>query len=59
MNPAYAIISVNRNNMRGYPSQNVIKRLKDHHVKVLHTYENGDITFESDGKKFFMEELNH
>jgi len=56
VNPVYAIITINQNNIRGYPSQSVIKRLKEHHAKVLYTYKNGDIIFESDGKK--MKRIN-
>lgn len=43
INAELAIISVNENNIRGYPDHNVIKRWENRGVKVLKTYESGDI----------------
>lgn len=37
------IVSVNRNNLRGYPDERVIKRWEQNGIKILKTYELGDI----------------
>ena len=41
--PRRAVISVNANNIRGYPSQKVLQRLESHQIKVLRTDFHGDI----------------
>ena len=41
--PATAVISVNKANIRGYPSDDVIQRLTRHGAKVLRTDQHGDI----------------
>ncbi|MDH5426371.1 MAG: MBL fold metallo-hydrolase [Gammaproteobacteria bacterium] len=42
-NPEFAVISVNKNNIRGYPSGDVIKRLKLMGIRILRTDTHGDI----------------
>ncbi len=51
VSPEYAIISINKNNIRGYPSAQVIQRLKWLGIKVLLTWKEGDILIESNGFK--------
>ena len=43
VSPKIAIISVNRANIRGYPAQEVLQRLKKAKVKLYRTDEDGDI----------------
>ncbi len=43
VSPSHAIISINKNNIRGYPSSKVIERLKRLSIKVYKTYESGNI----------------
>lgn len=50
VNPSYAIISTNKNNIRGYPSPKILERLQKRGIKVYSTYEDGDIVFELDEK---------
>jgi competence protein ComEC len=53
--PTFAVISTNKHNVRGYPSDKVINRLRDAGTKVLTTYEQGDISFVSDGKQVTLQ----
>lgn len=55
--PDYAIISVGRKNKYGYPSKDVLNRLKAHNIQVYRTDKLGTIISKSDGKsvKFFTE----
>lgn len=46
VHPKLAIISVNRNNIRGYPSAEVIQRLEKAGAKVLRTDQQGEITLD-------------
>jgi len=48
--PDYAVISINKDNIRGYPSAEVLTRLAERNIITLTTYEQGNITFHSDGK---------
>jgi competence protein ComEC len=48
--PEYAVISIDKNNIRGYPSADVLKRFAERNIITLATYEQGNITFHSDGK---------
>ena len=48
--PDYAVISTDRDNIRGYPSAEVLKRFAERNISILATYEQGNITFHSDGK---------
>lgn len=50
VSPKYAVISINKNNIRGYPSPKTIHTLKEHNITLLSTFEHGDIVFKSDGK---------
>jgi competence protein ComEC len=46
VNPQFAVVSVNRNNVNGYPAAQTLNRLKKQGSEVLLTSENGDIVFE-------------
>jgi len=48
--PAAAIISVNRGNIRGYPSSKVLERLKKAGAKIYRTDQDGTILVEVDDK---------
>jgi beta-lactamase superfamily II metal-dependent hydrolase len=43
--PAYAVISVNEGNIRGYPDEAVLKRLENRGIQTLLTKSHGDIAF--------------
>jgi len=43
INPESAVISVNKNNIRGYPADDTIKRLKLMNIKIFRTDIHGDI----------------
>ncbi len=47
--PKYAVISIDKDNSKGYPSPNTINLLNRKGIKVYKTYEEGTITFISDG----------
>ena len=49
VSPVYAVVSVDRDNFRGYPSSVVLKRLETKGVRVFVTWRDGDVVFESDG----------
>lgn len=49
VSPEYAVISINKDNIRGYPSEEVIQRLKRLGIKVSLTCKEGDILIESNG----------
>lgn len=49
VSPVYAVISVNSDNIRGYPDDKVVSGLKKKGIEVFFTYRDGDIVFESDG----------
>ena len=51
VSPEYAVISADKNNAQGNPESDVTERLKNNGVKIFSTYRDGDIAFESDGKK--------
>jgi competence protein ComEC len=44
ISPSISIISVNKNNIRGYPSEEILRRLKDLGVKIYRTDLDGNIT---------------
>jgi competence protein ComEC len=48
--PDYAVISIDKDNSRGYPSAEILKRFDERNIITLATYEQGKITFHSDGK---------
>jgi len=50
VNPTFAVISINRDNIRGYPDKRVLRMLKNRGVGTFITYEHGDILFTSDGE---------
>lgn len=54
VHPAIAVISVGRGNRYGHPNGGVLDRLRAAGIHVFRTDEDGDILFESDGKKFFV-----
>jgi beta-lactamase superfamily II metal-dependent hydrolase len=43
--PAYAVISVNEGNIRGYPDEKILKRLEKRGIETLLTKSHGDIAF--------------
>ncbi len=45
VSPAYVVISVNRDNLRGYPSKVVLERLDEMGIKTLITYRDGNTGF--------------
>jgi competence protein ComEC len=51
VNPDYAVISINRHNVRGYPSQQVLRRVQRSGARLVTTYELGDLVFTSDGRE--------
>jgi competence protein ComEC len=50
VNPAFAVISINKDNVRGYPSPSVLRRLRNRGIGVFLTYEHGTVEFISDGE---------
>ncbi len=48
--PSYTVISINRDNLRGYPSKKVLKRLDEMKITTLITYRDGNISFLVDEK---------
>jgi beta-lactamase superfamily II metal-dependent hydrolase len=52
VSPKFSIISVDSNNIRGYPSKEVIKRLEEAGSKIYITHKDGDIvaSVSPDGK---------
>ena len=51
--PSAAVICINEDNHRGYPSSEVLDRLKEHSIEVITTYQEGHISFKSDGRRFY------
>ena len=51
--PEFAVISINEDNLRGYPSAKVLDRLDQQSIEPLMTYQQGDLTFRSDGERFY------
>lgn len=49
VSPDYAIISAGKDNRYGHPHKEVIETLEQFEIKILSTYEEGTIVFESDG----------
>ncbi len=49
--PSYAVISINDNNIRGYPSEKTLKLLEDMNIKTYITYRDGTVLFVSDGER--------
>ncbi len=53
VNPKYAIISINKNNIRGYPSKKVLNLLNKNGIIILTTYDKGVIHFKTNGEKIY------
>lgn len=49
IHPRWAVLSAGRNNPYKHPSQEVLARLRHHHVRALSTMDYGAITLETDG----------
>jgi competence protein ComEC len=49
--PEYAVVSVDEDNIRGYPDPEVIQRFNARSIGLFLTFRDGDITFVSDGEK--------
>lgn len=43
--PEYSVVSVNKSNVRAYPSEDVINRLKKYSAHLVRTDEHGDLVF--------------
>ena len=56
--PAYAMISVGKDNSYGHPDEAVLSRLEDAGARILRTDELGDILFVSDGKTVTLPEID-
>lgn len=55
VSPEYAVISVDRENIREYPSKEVIDLLKNFGVKTFITFRDGDVEFSCEsGKKLWV-----
>ena len=59
VSPAISIISINKDNIRGYPSPLVIERFKSIRSRVYYTYKSGNIliSVENNNKITIIEEL--
>lgn len=53
--PAFALISVGKDNSYGHPHRDVIARLAEHHTAVFRTDEDGRVSIRTDGWKFYVE----
>jgi competence protein ComEC len=52
--PRWAIISAGRNNPFGHPSREAMLRLRQHGAQVFLTFDEGAITFETDGSRYII-----
>lgn len=50
VNPDYAIISIDNANLRSYPSSEVLSRVRQRDISLFMTFQDGDISFESNGE---------
>ena len=57
VNPAYAIISVGKNNSYNHPKDTIIKRLQDKKINILRTDLSGTIVITSDGQKININKI--
>ena len=57
VSPDFAVISINEDNARGYPSKKILNRLEEHSIKTLTTYEHGHLFFKSNGQCFYRSGL--
>jgi competence protein ComEC len=53
VSPKYAVISINTNNIRGYPAPSTMTKLRQQNIEVLTTYAEGNIALESDGANVY------
>ena len=51
VDPQYALISVDAENVRGYPDHATLSRLKATGAEIFFTYTHGDVLFRTKGKK--------
>ena len=56
--PAYAVISVGKDNSYGHPDEAVLSRLEDAGARILRTDELGDILFVSDGRTVTLPQID-
>ena len=56
--PAYAVISVGRDNSYGHPDEVVLSRLEDAGARILRTDELGDILLVSDGETVTLPQID-
>ena len=56
--PAYAVISVGKDNSYGHPHEKILSRLEDADARILRTDELGDILFVSDGKTVSLPQID-
>lgn len=59
IDPDIALISVGRDNMYGHPNDEVVERLRDHHVKVLRTDLRGAFRFRFHGQERSFDWVRH
>ncbi len=50
VNPTFAVISINKNNIRGYPAKSVLRKLRNRGIGTYLTYQHGTVLFTSDGE---------
>jgi competence protein ComEC len=55
VNPDYVVISASKDNSYGHPHKEVMDRLKNLGIEWLGTYDEGTITFETDGHNLVLE----
>jgi len=55
VSPQYAVISAGKNNQYGHPHKEVLDILEKIKAVILKTYENGTISFSSDGERVSVE----
>lgn len=55
LKPEYSVISVNKSNIRGYPSLEVVERLKKYSAHVLTTNQSGDLVFSLDDGRLYYQ----
>ena len=58
VNPQWVVISSGKNNTYGHPHKEVLDTLNKLVIKTIDTCNNGEITFESNGKNFVLKNKN-
>ncbi len=56
VNPQYAVISINKNNIRGYPSKKVVNLIERKGIVLFTTFDNGTIHFVTNGKQLVLKQ---